>query len=115
VYLRGWSWAKANPEEARRLGLDFYKQGGLEVSSRALDQEFALRPTFGLDEQLKLMARNEKASTVDAWFNEIGKFIAEVGTIPSTPEARTYLSDEYLKRVAADPKLRAFATEFDKK
>jgi NitT/TauT family transport system substrate-binding protein len=115
VYLRGWSWAKANPDEARKLGLDFYKQGGLEVSPRAMDQEFALRPTFGLDEQLKLMARSEKASTMDGWFNEIGKFITEVGTIPSTPEAKSYISDEYLKRVAADPKLRAFATEFDKK
>ena len=36
VYLRGWSWAKANPTEARTLALDFYKQGGLEVT-RARD------------------------------------------------------------------------------
>ncbi|HEY8381523.1 MAG TPA: ABC transporter substrate-binding protein [Microvirga sp.] len=115
IYLRGWSWAKANPEEARKLALDFYKEGGLEVSARAMDQEFALRPTFGLDEQLKLMARSDKASSVDGWFSEIGKFIAEVGTVPANPDAKSYISDEYLKRVAADPKLRALATEFDKK
>lgn len=115
VFLRGWSWAKANPAEARTLALDFYKQGGLEVTARAMDQEFALRPTFGLDEQLKLMARGTAASTVDGWFSEIGKFITEVGTIPSNPDTKNYLTDDFLKRVAADPKLKAFATEFDKK
>jgi NitT/TauT family transport system substrate-binding protein len=115
VFLRGWSWAKANPEEARKLALEFYKQGGLEVTPRAMDQEFALRPTFGLDEQLKLMARAPGASTVDGWFSEIGKFITEVGTIPANPDAKSYVTDDFLKRVAADAKLKAFATEFDKK
>jgi len=115
VFLRGWSWAKANPAEARSLGLDFYKQGGLEVSARAMDQEFALRPTFGLDEQLKIMSRGSSASTVDGWFGEIGKFIAEVGTIPSNPDVKSYITDEFMKRVAADARLKAFATEFDKK
>ncbi len=115
VFLRGWSWAKANPAEARTLALDFYKQGGLEVSARAMDQEFALRPTFGLDEQLKLMARASGASTVDGWFNAIGAFMAEVGTLPSAPNPNAYIVDDFMKRVAADPKLKAFATEFDKR
>jgi ABC-type nitrate/sulfonate/bicarbonate transport system substrate-binding protein len=115
VYLRGWSWAKANMAEAQKLALDFYKQGGLEATAKAMEQEFALRPTFALDEQLKLMARGSGASQVDGWFSEIGKFMAEVGTIPAIPEAKSYLTDDFLKRVAADPKLKAFATEFDKK
>lgn len=115
VYLRGWSWAKANPAEARALALDFYKQGGLETNARAMDQEFALRPTFSLDEQIKLMARTNGASTMDGWFSEIGKFLTEVGTIPSNPDPKSFITDDYMKRVAADPKLRAFATEFDKK
>jgi hypothetical protein len=80
-----------------------------------MDQEFALRPTFGLDEQLKMMARGTGASKVDGWFSEIGKFITDVGTIPANPEAKSYITDDFLKRVAADPKLKAFATEFDKK
>jgi ABC-type nitrate/sulfonate/bicarbonate transport system substrate-binding protein len=115
VYLRGWSWAKANPAEARKLALDFYKQGGLEVTERALDQEFSLRPTFGLDEQLKMMARASGASTVDKWFEEIGKFATEVGTIPNNPAASSFLTDEFLKRIADNPQLKAFATEFDKR
>jgi len=52
---------------------------------------------------------------VDGWFSEIGQFITGVGTIPSNPDAKNYITDEFMKRVAADPKLRAFATEFDKK
>jgi len=115
VYVRGWSWAKANPAEAKTLALDFYKQGGLEVTARAMDQEFALRPVFTLEEQLKIMSRESGASTVDGWIGEIGKFITDVGTIPANPEAKSFITDDYMKRVAADPKLRAFATEFDKK
>jgi ABC-type nitrate/sulfonate/bicarbonate transport system substrate-binding protein len=115
VYLRGWSWAKANPKEAKTLALDFYKQGGLETTERAMDQEFALRPTFLLDGQLKIMSRANGASTVDGWFDEIGRFMAETGTVTANPAPKDYITDEFLKRVADDPKLRAFATEFDKK
>ena len=62
-----------------------------------------------------MMARGAGASTVDGWFSEIGKFVTDVGTIPANPEAKSYITDDFLKRVAADAKLRAFATEFDKK
>jgi ABC-type nitrate/sulfonate/bicarbonate transport system substrate-binding protein len=112
VYLRGWAWAKANPAEARVLALEFYKQGGLETSAQAMEEEFALRPTFLLDEQLDLMSRAKGASTVDSWFSKISQYLTEVGTIPSDLDPKSYISDDYMKRVAADPKLRAFATEF---
>lgn len=115
IYLRGWAWAKANPAEARALALEFYKQGGLETSAKAMDEEFALRPTFSLDEQLKLMSRANGGSTADKWFSQIAKYLVEVGTIPSDPDAKSYITDEFMQRVAADPKLRAFATEFIKK
>jgi len=116
VFLRGWSWAKANPAEAKTLALAFYKEGGLETDAHSMDQEFALRPTFSLDEQIKLMSRtNGGASEVDGWFSEIGKFLTDVGTIPSSPDPKAYITGDYMARVAADPKLRAFATEFDKK
>lgn len=115
VYLRGWSWAKANPAEARSLALDFYKHGGLEVTAHAMDEEFRLRPTYSLDEQLKFMDRTKGPSTMDGWFADIGKFLTEVGTVPSSPEPNSYITAQFLARVAADPKLKAFATEFDKK
>ncbi|MCJ2072747.1 ABC transporter substrate-binding protein [Methylobacterium sp. J-030] len=113
VYLRGWGWAKANPKEAHDMAKRFYAEGGVEASDHAIDQEFALRPTYALDAQLKAMARADGPSQVDGWFSRIGTFMAEVGTIPQVPDAKGYIDDAFMKRVAADPKLRAFATEFD--
>ena len=102
---------KANPAEARALALEFYKQGGLEVNERAMEQEFTLRPTFSLDEQLKIMSRAGGASTVDGWFTEIGKFLVDVGTVPANPATKDFITDEFLKQVAADPKLRSFSLQ----
>jgi NitT/TauT family transport system substrate-binding protein len=115
VYLRSWGWAKANPKEARELTKKFYAQGGVEISDRAIEQEFALRPVFLLDEQLKIMSRGTGASDVDKWLGDIGKFMVEVGTLPQAPDVKTFVTDEYLKMVSSDAKLKAFATEFDKK
>ncbi|HZP77746.1 MAG TPA: ABC transporter substrate-binding protein [Pseudolabrys sp.] len=115
VYLRAWSWAKANPKEAKAMTKKFYAQGGVDISDSAIDKEFAQRPVFLLDQQLKIMDRSKGASDVDKWLGDIGKFMVEVGTFPKAPDVKAYITDDYLKMVAADPKLKAFATEFDKK
>ena len=113
VYLRGWSWAKANPKAAHDMTKTFYAQGGVDISDAAIDQEFASRPVFLLDQQLKIMDRKNGASDVDRWFSAIGKFMVGTGTLPSAPDVKSFITDDYMKMVAADPKLRAFATEFD--
>lgn len=115
VYLRGWSWAKANPEEAKKLALEFYASGGLEVTPASMEKEFTLRPVFLLDQQLDLMSRAAGASKVDGWAGEIGAFLATVGTIPEAPDSAGHITDSYLQTIAGDEKLRAFATEFDPK
>ena len=115
VYLRGWSWAKSHTAEAKKMALAFYKQGGLEATPEAMDQEFKLRPVFSLDQQLKLLDDSKGPSKVDTWFSDIGKFMASVGTLSSNPDPKNFVTDKYMKIVAADAKLRAFATEFDKK
>jgi ABC-type nitrate/sulfonate/bicarbonate transport system substrate-binding protein len=115
VYLRSWAWAKANPKEAREMTKKFYAQGGVEISDKAIEQEFALRPVFLLDEQLRIMDRAKGSSEVDKWLGDIAKFMVEVGTLPQAPDVKAFVTDEYLKMVASDPKLKAFATEFDKK
>ena len=115
TYLRGWSWAKANPKAAHDMTKTFYAQGGVDISDQAIDKEFALRPVFLLDQQLKIMDRSTGASKVDQWFTEIGKFMVSVGTLPEAPDAKSYITDDYMKMVASDPKLKAFATEFDNK
>ncbi|MBO0902556.1 ABC transporter substrate-binding protein [Jiella sonneratiae] len=115
VYLRGWSWAKSHEDEAKKMALAFYKQGGLEATPEAMDEEFKLRPVFSLDEQLKLLDASSGESKVDTWFSDIGKFMASVGTLPENPDPKSYVTDKYMKMVADDPKLRAFATEFNQK
>jgi NitT/TauT family transport system substrate-binding protein len=41
--------------------------------------------------------------------------MVEVGTLPRAPDVKGFITDEYLKMVANDPKLKAFATEFNGK
>jgi NitT/TauT family transport system substrate-binding protein len=115
VYLRGWGWAKQNPKEARAMMKKFYAQGGVDISDSGMEKEFAERPVFLLDQQLKIMDRSKGASEVDRWLTDIGKFMVDVGTVPQAPDVKTFVTDDYMKMVAADPKLKAFATEFDRK
>jgi NitT/TauT family transport system substrate-binding protein len=114
TYVRAWGWAKANPKETRSMIKAFYSQGGLEISDQGIEQEIAQRPVYGLGEQLQLMDRSTGLSQVDQWMSKIGAFMVEVGTLPRAPDVKTFVTDDFMKMVAADPKLKAFATEFDK-
>ena len=89
----------------------FYAVGGVEISDKAADEEFAQRPVFNLDEQLKLMNRSAGASDVDKWFNAIGGFMADVGTLPKVPDAKSYIDDSAMKLVKGDAALAAFAAK----
>ena len=111
VYLRAWAWIKANPKEARAMMKKFYAQGGVEISDQGMESEFGDRPVFSLDEQIKNMDRSGGKSKVDAWLGNIGEFMKAVGTIPEVPDGKTYIDDTYMKKVAADPALRAMATK----
>jgi ABC-type nitrate/sulfonate/bicarbonate transport system substrate-binding protein len=114
VYLRSLGWAKGNPKEAHDMIKKFYAQGGVDISDQAIDQEFSQRPVFLLDQQLKIMDRGKGASDVDGWFSAIGNFMVSVGTLPAAPDVKSFITDDYMKMVAADPKLKAFATQFTK-
>lgn len=110
VYLRGIAWTKANKAEAVKLMDKFYQQGGVTIPERFLNAEIERRPTFTLDEQLQLFARPAGGqSTVDRWFSGLGAFLQSVGTVPQAPAPTQFLTDEVLKRIGDDPKLRAFA------
>ena len=56
------------------------------------------------------MSRSSGSSKVDTWLGNIGEFMKAVGTIPEVPDSKTYIDDSYMKRVAADPTLKAIAT-----
>lgn len=109
IYLRAWSWATANRTEALAMMKKFYEQGGTSISDASMRKEFETRPTFTLAQQLQNMDRARGASTTDGWFNAMAEFIKGAGTIPAAPPAGDYVTDAFMKRVQADPKLRDFA------
>lgn len=110
VYLRAWSWMNANRPAAIELMKKFYAQGGVSISEASMNKEFDTRPTFDLEGQLQRMDRSKGASSVDTWFADIASFMRGTGALQSVPASGDYITDAYMKRVMADPKLREFAT-----
>lgn len=110
VYLRAQKWCRDNRAEAVQMMQKFYKQGGVELADKYLNAEFDTRPTFDLAGQLKIMARGAGGkSEVDDWLSKIGEFMKSVGTVTEAPDTKTFVTDEYLKLVDKDAKLKAFA------
>jgi NitT/TauT family transport system substrate-binding protein len=109
VFLRGVAWMKANREATVQSMSRFYQQGGVQVSDAALNAEIDRRPTFGLEQQLAIMSRASGPSQADRWFEGLVAFLAQVGTVQNPPAPSAFLTDELLRRIAADPRLRAFA------
>jgi NitT/TauT family transport system substrate-binding protein len=114
VYLRAWKWLNAHQPEAIAMMKKFYEQGGVTISEASMKKEFTTRPTYDLAGQLKIMKRGpDGKSEVDDWFTKIGVFMQANGTFPKAPEASKFITDEYMKMVDADPKLKAFANRAD--
>jgi ABC-type nitrate/sulfonate/bicarbonate transport system substrate-binding protein len=109
VYLRAWKWASAHQPEAIAMMKKFYDQGGVAISEASMKKEFDTRPTFDLAGQLRAMDRSGGSSKVDGWFTQIGTFMRDSGSIQAVPKSADYISDQFLKMVAADPKLKEFA------
>jgi NitT/TauT family transport system substrate-binding protein len=109
IYLRAQKWANANRKEAIALMKKFYEQGGVTISEASMAKEFDTRPVFDLAGQLKGMDRAHGASEVDGWFTKIAEFMKAAGSIQEPPAAKSFITDEYMKMVNADPKLREFA------
>jgi NitT/TauT family transport system substrate-binding protein len=114
VYLRAWKWMNAHQPEAIAMMKKFYEQGGVTISEASMKKEFTTRPTYDLAGQLKIMKRPAGgASEVDGWFQKIGAFMQANGTFPEAPAASKFITDEYMRMVDADPKLKAFANRAD--
>ncbi len=113
VFLRGVHWARENMDEAKEMLVEFYDEGGVEISDAAVDQEFDLRPTFTLEEQLDILARENGMSDVDEWLAEIAEFMVSVGTMEEAPDTADFVDATYMQMVADDEELAAFATLSD--
>jgi NitT/TauT family transport system substrate-binding protein len=113
VYLRSWKWMNAHRNEAIAMMKKFYEIGGVTISEASMRKEFDTRPVFDLAGQLKIMNRAGAGSEVDKWMTQIGEFMKGAGTLPEVPAAARYITDEYMKLVDSDPKLKAFANRAD--
>jgi NitT/TauT family transport system substrate-binding protein len=111
VYLRAQRWSLANRKEAIAMMTKFYEQGGVQISEASMNKEFDTRPVFDLATQLKLMDRAGGNSQVDGWFISMADFMKASGSIQEVPAVKSFITDEPMKRVAADPKLREFANK----
>lgn len=112
VYLRAQRVMAADRKEAVAVMKRHYDAGGVVISEAAMNKEFELRPMFDLATQLSMFNRGAQPSRADATMNTIAAFMKEVGSLradEALPDARTYVSDEYLKLVDRDPQLKAFA------
>lgn len=111
IYLRAWAWMNAHRPQALEMMKKFYAQGGVSISEASMEQEFNTRPTFDLKQQLQAMDRAKGPSEMDRWFTDIAKFMHAAGSLSTVPAAHSYITDTYMKRVEADPKLAAFASQ----
>ncbi len=111
VYLRAQKWSLANRKEAVAMMKKFYEQGGVTISEAAMNKEFDTRPVFDLAGQLRIMNRAGGASEVDKWLTGIGEFMKANGTFPEAPATKSFVTDEYLRMVDKDPKLKEFANK----
>lgn len=109
VFMRAQKWASANRKEAVAMMKKFYEQGGVMISEASMNKEFDTRPVFDLAAHLRIMDRSKGASEVDGWFTKIGDFMKAAGSIQEPPVASKFITDEFVKMVNADPKLREFA------
>ena len=111
IYLRAQKWSLAHRAEAIAMMKKFYEQGGVTISEAAMNKEFDTRPVFDLAGQLKIMNRGGGTSDVDKWLTSIGEFMKANGTFAEVPQAKAFITDEYLRMVDKDPKLKEFANK----
>lgn len=109
IYLRAQKWSLANRNEAVAMMKKFYEQGGVTISEASMRKEFDTRLVYDLAAQMKIMNRAGGASEVDGWLTKIGEFMKASGTFADVPAAKAYISDDFMRLVDKDPKLKEFA------
>jgi NitT/TauT family transport system substrate-binding protein len=109
VYLHAVSWEKKHRKETIDLMRRFYQKGGVNIGDKYLAQEIDTRPIYTLAQQLEIMDRSKGPSKFDGWMTKLGDYLKSTGTISAMPDVKKFITDEYMKKVAADPKLKAFA------
>lgn len=110
TYLRSIAWIRDNQQEALGMLKAFYTKNGVILDDKYMLQEMTRdRQQFLLDKQLETFARNSGASTIDGAFDKFMDYLMETGTIQAKVDPKGFITDDYLKMIEADPKLKAWA------
>ena len=120
--LAGWLRAvtfinsDANKEEVLDYMSAFFAENNVTIPRSFLELDLRLVGLFGLKQQLDLMERrgNPPLSNYDIWTNEVGSFMLDNGVVTELTDPTTYIDDQYMKMVNADPELRDWADGKDK-
>ena len=114
AYLKGVTFFKENPEQAKEYLNEFYVENGYSaLSPEALDIEFT-RPLYNLEEQLQMMAKNDKnVSTLGSWLQETVNFMLESGIIDSSLNAEDFIDDKYMQWIAANETLAKWTMQLE--
>lgn len=110
IYLRGVAWEKAHPKEAEEMLGKFFTSAGVNIPPKYLSVELKSRPSYTLSEQLERMTPDAsgKSFLSESW-RQVADFMVSVGVARKVPEYEDFATDKYLKMVADDPQLKAFA------
>ena len=109
IYMRALKYMSANRADGMVMIKKFYEQSGIKISDASMRREFDTRPVFDLAGQLRILDRSKGASQMDNWFGQMAAFMVTTGAIPAAPASSEYITDEFMKIVNSDPKLREFA------
>lgn len=108
VYLRAVGYQKSHKQDFIASLKKFFDANGVMLKPQYLEIE-TQRPIYVLDEQLKLMDRAGGKSAADGWFDQLSRYLKDVGTIQEVPDPKTYITREYLELIDKDSKLKSFA------
>lgn len=111
IYLRTWKWMDGHKAEAIGMMKKFYEQGGVTITEASMKKEFDTRPVHDLAGQIRIMNRASGTSEVDGWMTKIGEFMKATGAIAEPPAPKGYITDEFMRMVDRDPKLKEFANK----
>lgn len=119
--LSGWLRAVnfINNDDNKNEVLDymsaFFAAKNVTIPRSSLELDLRLVGLFGLEQQLDLMERrgNPPLSNYDIWTNEVGSFMLDNGVIAQLTNPTTYIDDQYMKMVNANPQLRDWAKGLD--
>lgn len=105
LYMRGIKEMKTNPAESAKMLDAYFKERGLTLDSKALDNEFKLRPLYDTKEQLAMFAKKDGGlSEIEQQIAGLADFFVAQGRI--TPQDKEkflsggYVTDKFLKMVA---------------